>query len=267
MNTATISLTLSIEELLFLLRLMRAETLPGLPEKPFEDMTPEQTAASLVAAERGLQDRGLVHIDEAEHRVEIDVVCMALLGVCMIPRFSILVTFQSAGDPPRARYYHAGSDLVVEHTSPKPGLHTFVGAARIEDFAAPMVELLALPQRSSRKDMAAQIRQDCLAQAREQARSGDGDAVIMRLTAGGLAQRVAASMAATLQQPTLSISLTRLERSSHNRSAVDGFALLEGANVLWALSPESSDPQGLRIEAISTDEAAKRIEEIMRSSH
>lgn len=262
-----VSLTLSIEEMLFLLRLLRAETLPGLPERPFEGMTPEQIAASLVAAERGLQASNLVRIYETERRVEMDAICMALLGVCLIPRFSILVTFQRAGEPPQVRYYHAGSDLVVEHTSPQPGLHTFTGAARIEDFIAPLVELLALPQRSSSKDLAARIRQDSLMQARDQARSGDGDAVIANLEAGGLTRRVAVMLAAALRQPALSISLTRLERFNDIQSTVDGFALLEGADMLWVLSPESFDPQFLRVEAISTDEAVERIKAIMQSSH
>lgn len=260
MAAETICLTLGIEELHFLLKLLRADTLPGLPVAP----PPEQEAAGLIAAERSLQARGLLQINESERRAEIDAVAMALIGTCLIPCLSILVISQRAGQASQTRYYHVGADLTVEHTASVLGLHTFIAAAGPEDFAAPLIRILNLPQCAGRADLAGCIRQETLMQTREQALSADCEIVTASLLTAGLDHKTASALAATLHQPALSVSFTRLSQTDEGRAAVDGFALLEGMDIMWAFSPEPLDRQWLRIEAIATDEAKKKIEMIMR---
>ncbi|HWQ04339.1 MAG TPA: hypothetical protein VN452_03185 [Longilinea sp.] len=124
--TATTSepvLTISQEELYFLLVLLKSRGIPGM-EGIFEpDATEIERTHLLDAARRALVARNLVTL-HPDGRVTMDDFSLAVIGTCVRPIYSVIM--ENTGlDRSSGVFWHAIKGLIVEHTIPQQGIHRF----------------------------------------------------------------------------------------------------------------------------------------------
>lgn len=119
----SISLSFSQEEVVLLLKILGANTIPGVGQQPFGELDNDTQRHLLASAERTLRSRGLLAV--VGERIQIDRTVVALVGTCAVPKLSWLVTQTRPGHLPENRFYHISPTLFVEHTISGPGVHTF----------------------------------------------------------------------------------------------------------------------------------------------
>jgi len=265
MDQEMLTLTLGREELIFLLRLFHVPTLPELGEDPLAGMSEEQAAAALASAERSLRARGLLRVVEKEKRVEVDPVAMALVGSCLRPRFSLLVSFQIQGGELARRYYHVASHLTVEHTSPEIGIDRFIGVAEPSDMFPRIADTLHITDQAALSCPPSRVRESILTQVRDRVRAREVEIAQALLRQEGVPDATAYALIETLAQPISNSSIVRIEGFGSQDKQVQGFSLLEGNNGLWALIPDNQEEGDLwvRIEPISAEIVKDRLAKLL----
>lgn len=117
------TLTLSQEELYFLLVLLKSRRIPGM-EGIFEVDASERERTNLLdAARRALVARGLVTL-QVDGRATMDEFALAVVGTCVRPLFSVMME-NTALDRSSGVFWHGIQGLIVEHTLPQQGIHRF----------------------------------------------------------------------------------------------------------------------------------------------
>lgn len=116
---------LSREELLLILRMLRAPTLAGLDTDPADALDAAQQSVVFTVAERALQARALAQV-RAGGELAIHTALLAAVGVCAYPQTTIFVYHWPANADAAIRYFgHARAGEIVAHTRPTDVLHLF----------------------------------------------------------------------------------------------------------------------------------------------
>lgn len=116
--------TLSREELLLLLHLVKAEGLPGLDPDPLGDLDEKENARRLIYAERALRARGLARIDGGG-RLQLREELLVMTSVCAFPQQTLVVRHFPSPDQGVRLFGHVRVGVVVGHTRPEAPLHHF----------------------------------------------------------------------------------------------------------------------------------------------
>jgi hypothetical protein len=264
MNPEMLQVTLGREDLFVLLQIFHAPALPGLEGNPWEGMPAGLAAAALVSAERSLRARGILLVKEDEKRIEVEPVTMALVGSCLKPRYSLLVTSQARGQSLTTRFYHIAPHLTVEHSSPEVGLYQFTGVAEQREMVPRILTSLQLSAPVLLHCPPAQITEATLIQARSQAQAGDTEYVHSLLRNSGVADTTADALATTLANPLMNGSIVKLEYSKPPQDQAHGFSILEGTNGLWAMTPTKNGELKIKIESVSTQQVEERLTDLLR---
>lgn len=122
--TQAISINLTRDELLALLQLMGSSTMNGLPEDPFAGVSRKEREARLNAGLETLINRGLVEAQSSDSAV-IDDTLVALVGSCVLPGASMVLSGLAPDGTADPHFFNATPEILVEHTSPRPAIHTF----------------------------------------------------------------------------------------------------------------------------------------------
>lgn len=252
MDQGVLTLTLGREELFLLLHIFHVTALPGLEEDPLLGMSEEQAAAAFVSAERSLRARGLIRILEEEQRIEVDPVVMALVGSCLRPEFSLLVSSQTQAGEPGTRYYHIAAHLTVEHASPETGVHHFTGVGEPEEMLPRVMAFLDLSHQVALQCPASRVRESVLIQVRDRVQGGEAEVAQGLLHKDGVADITAEGLIETLAQPVSNASVARVDYSKAEDEQVQGFSILAGSNALWILTPEEGEEDELWVNVEST---------------
>lgn len=117
-------LTLTRDELLALLQLVGASTMNGLPENPFDGVAEKERAERLNAGLETLINRGLVTVSGSDS-VLLDDTLVALVGSCILPGASLVVSGLQPDGSADPHFFNATPDILVEHSSPRLGVHSF----------------------------------------------------------------------------------------------------------------------------------------------
>jgi hypothetical protein len=235
MNDSTPSLTLSHEELVLILQLMKWPMILGVGKEPFPGLPQEQVRAMLRTAGHGLQARQLVAVSE-EQKIQVERFAVALIAPCVAPDVSVIVSRSLPGELlPQVRYFHVAQQAVVEHVVSGPGLHTFAVLSDVAQLRERMLACLDVAAGPAPAALEARLAQETLNQAMAAARdSGEGAAASV-LAKQGMPQETAKLLARTLasHQATLAIMFIRHGSPENNRST--GFGLIEGIESTWFL--------------------------------
>lgn len=119
-----VSIDLTRDELLALLQLMGSSTINGLPENPFAGVSQKERAERLNAGLETLLNRGLVEAQGADNLV-IDDTLVALVGSCVLPSASMVLSGLQPDSTADPHFFSATPEIIVEHASPRPGIHSF----------------------------------------------------------------------------------------------------------------------------------------------
>ena len=206
-------LTISQEELYFLLVLLKSRGIPGM-EGIFEpDASEIERTHLLDAARRALVARNLLtlHLDG---RVTMDDFSLAVIGTCVRPLYSVIM--ENTGlDRSSGVFWHAIQGLLVEHTIPQQGIHRFRALPADTD----LVRRLAGAAEVKLRDEAGQmeegvVMQEALDRARKTARdAGNETAGIEALMQGGMPLPAAKKLAAILARTEASTTVAFVRHS------------------------------------------------------
>lgn len=255
MDQEMLSLILGNEEVVVLLHLFHVKTLLGLGSNPLPGMSKSQSAAALVAAEHSLRAKNILRVVEKEKKIEIDRVAIALVGSCVTSQTVFLISRQLPDGTRRVNYYYVTPQLVIEHAFPETGLQQFTAAAKVVEMFPRIDTFLNLEIQTAPSCPSAQMTQDALSQAKEQARNQNQPTVERFLHDQGIPESTGHELAETLTHWVASGSIIRINLRTEDRkitSEEGGLAILEGTNGLWAITPEGVETRlRLKVEPIS----------------
>lgn len=209
-------LTVSQEELYFLLVLLKCRGIPGM-EGIFEPDASERERTNLLdAARRALVARGLVSL-QLDGRATMDEFALAVIGTCARPLYSVMME-NTALDRSNGVFWHAIKGLIVEHTIPQQGIHRFRALPADSDLAR---RLLGAAEVKPREDAGpveeGVVMQEAFDRARKASRdAGDEGAACEVLAQGGMAHPAAEKLAALLAQAETSTTVAFTRHSYPN---------------------------------------------------
>lgn len=124
MYPVQVSLTLTRDELIAFLTLVGIPTMSGLEEEPLAGLEEQEIAERLNSGEQSLVTRGLLDFTKPEE-VVLDDTLVALVGSAATPEATFLLSRVNPDGSSDPHYFHATPELLVEHHSPRLGIHQF----------------------------------------------------------------------------------------------------------------------------------------------
>lgn len=184
-ESAQLSVILSRDEVMVILKLIGAVTLPGLEEEPIPGLTAEQQALALIIAERALRARGLAMITD-EGKLLVQAAVLRLVGICVLATRSVFVTtVASETGAARQLIAHPHDGSWVLHERPSPTLHSFQlteGTTRLVEAITAITEW---PTTYSEQKWMLELTNDLLESVGKLARDGNRVAAVHGLVAAG----------------------------------------------------------------------------------
>jgi hypothetical protein len=232
-STAEPVLTISQEELYFLLVLLKSRGIPGM-EGIFEpDATEIERTHLLDAARRALVARNLVTL-HPDGRVTMDDFSLAVIGTCVRPLFSVIM--ENTGlDRSSGVFWHAIKGLIVEHTIPQQGIHRFRALPADTDLVRRLAGAAEVKLRDEIGGMEeGVVMQEAFDRARKTARDGGDEAAGSEaLKEGGMPVQAAKNLAAILAgtEASTTVAFVRHSYPAGEEQFLGGsaFAGLQGA--------------------------------------
>lgn len=200
-------LTLSQEELYFLLVLLKARRIPGMEGIFDEDASERERTNLLDAARRALVARGLVTL-AVDGRATMDDFALAVIGTCVRPLYSVMME-NTALDRSSGVFWHAIQGLIVEHTIPQQGIHRFRALPADTDVARRLLGAAEVkPQEAGAALEETTVMQDAFDHARKASRdAGDEKAASDALVQSGMARQAAEKLAGILTEAETSTTV------------------------------------------------------------
>ncbi len=198
------SITLTRDELYVFLALLGLRTVSGLPQNLAEGIADEEAEIRFNCGELTLHERGLLTYAAEQRPVPHDLL-IALVGTAALPQATLLLQQTEPGEPhgrSTAHFFSRRPGLLVEHSSPRPGLYRFQLVAddalgdRVRDLTAPLSTWAAVGGEGERSWS---ISAGSMADFLNRSGSGDAAGAAAALVQGGLPQPVARDMATGLR--------------------------------------------------------------------
>ncbi len=230
-------LTLSREELLAVLAVLRATTIPGLEREPSGELTPEQEAFALVVARRALLARELAQL-RADGEFLLHRALLTAVGVCAYARDSILAYHWPSGALAPARLFgHVRGADAVTHTTPEPVLHRFVLLASRDELVEQVLTFCEFRETPPAANLDFIVPRQIFADARLLAGRGDAPAAQTLLTQDGVSESAATALVSTLTSaPRVSV-LQMLTQANDQTVRTREFTLIQDQSTAWWLAP------------------------------
>lgn len=254
------SLTLSHEEVVLLLRLLEAPTMPGVGENPLAGLTPEQSQLLLSSAERSLKARQIITVN-ADNSINVERFALALVGPCVMPELSVIATRTLKNHPPEPLFFHMAQHMVVEHAISGPGLHTFAALLDRQVLLECLVEFLHLQSQTRLTTSSGRISVTLLRQAIELAGESGVDTTTM-LRKGGLSDELSSILSEDLSNPLVNLGLVVIDhRLKGNEQHIKGLSLLASTRTNWQLNNVSKPGESIiSIQSLSAVEIKAQLE-------
>ena len=259
------SLTFSQEEVVLLLKLFNAPTIPGVGEDPLPGLDEERQRLILSTAERGLKARQLVSKAE-DGTVVIEKMVLALLGTCVAPEFSVIASRIERRQPPENIYFHCAQKMVVAHTISGPGLHTFAALtdrAQLFDHLQRFLKLTDKPALPESGNVAATALRDAL-----QALESGAEAIQQHLLNGGASPAFAQVLSQELNAATINYTILAMQHPADGETRTRHLSLLDTAHTLWKMEggEETAETTVLRLKSVATATARQELADMILSS-
>lgn len=201
------TLTLSQEELYFLLVLLKSRRIPGMEGIFDVDATERERTNLLDAARRALVARGLLTL-QVDGRATMDEFTLAVIGTCVRPIFSVMME-NTALDRSNGIFWHGIRGLIVEHTLPQQGIHRFRPMPGDTDLVKRIVDAAEVsPAEAGALVDEVVVMEDAFTRARKASRDEvDEKAACEALEQGGVPEQTAEKLAAILAQAETSTTV------------------------------------------------------------
>lgn len=251
-----VKIALSREELYLMMRLLRAERIPGYDltwVQAWPDGTlPEESERALEVATAALMARGYLVPGPApaqgeKIRVDVPSPVLALVGACAFGEYSILLSLHRA----QARsdvYLHELRGLGVAHTFPLPGVHQFQSLGGRDSVLTLIDRVLGLAEQPVVPLDDGRAAASALEQARDYALAGDCELATQTLVSVGVPALTARVLADAMYTATALGSITVARQTGYDQHREISLALVVTSDVCFTLIPD----QGIyQIRAVS----------------
>lgn len=236
-DAEVVSLQLSHEEVLAILALLQADTIPGLEEDEVEEWSEEQQQFALSLARRVLQSRGFAQVQDGVFMLHRAV--LTAVGVCAYSQSAAMVYHWSdAAIVPTSFFAHLRERDAVLHTRPAPSMHSFALQPSKDALVDAILEACEYSETADTVAMDLLLSRDAFARARELAEKGRLDEARQQVgdgTSDGAAQAFTEMLASL---PRVSIFQTlkqQKDKAVHTRQ----FTLLQSAPNAWLVTAVS----------------------------
>lgn len=116
------------EELVYLLRALRIQAIPGASATALGTLDADHIALAMANADRSLRARNAVLLEGPEQR-KLDPVVAGLLRACVGARYTLLAEWLDGNTSGQRFLYSFADYAIVEHSVPDPDIHQFTAFA------------------------------------------------------------------------------------------------------------------------------------------
>ena len=236
-----LALSVSQEELLYLVTLMNQTIIPGLDPTAFEGVTEREMNLLLGIAERALIARGFIL--PGEKGMQMDEVPLAMIGACAYPAFSVILNL-AAQQAAYGLFWHGIKNLTVEHTTPMPGIHKFRAVPSDAVLTEEIIQKTGSPDKSSKKTLTGTVSDEAYIEAQALIQEkADLKKAAKSLKKGGLEEENAAALAEAIQSTERSIQAGFIQHHSQNGAEADiaGGTAVFSPNAGFLITPIEND--------------------------
>lgn len=246
LTTEPINLLLSRDELLYILSLLGAESLPGIDPDPLGDLTPEQRTMAHQIALRSLRARELAQQRNGDG-IAVHNALLAAVGVCAYPHKTLFAYHWAAGAEAPLRFFgHLRDQEVVTHSRPEADLHLF---SRLPSANYLVTQLLVLCEcNNSPATQAADvlIATHDFAEMRRLAEGGSSDAALDLLLQNRLPSISAQALVNTFSAAPR-VSMIQLLKQEGATVQKQELTLVQNAHHAWLVQTDADVQAQLRI--------------------
>jgi len=254
-NIEPVNILVSRDELLFVLKALEADFIPGLDPDPLGELTTEQQSLVLAVAGRALRARELAR-GRTGDELEIHTALLTMIGVCAYAQIVAFVYHWPAdADAPQRYYGHIRGEDIVAHTRPEDALHMF---SLLPAKSVLMDQIFAACHWQDADEttlLELSVSNAAFTAARETANEGNLDQAQQALSGGGADSAAVAALVETLADaPQVSI-LQTVKQSGDGSIQKRDFTLLQNKQHIWlVIAPENGSDVPLRVKTTSGTE-------------
>lgn len=231
------TITLSQEEVYFLLDQMSARGLFGLDFTPLMESNANQRRELLAAAGRALQARGFISADEGAELLLDDTVRTTLHTSAFAPVSLTALVRRAEGELLEAYIVHHAEPIWVEHTQPAPGLHQFALSSGPPAVPGRLMSMLGVKSQDAPDARPFTIESTQLERITSSV-TGDGPPLVEELTAAGADRATAELFAGMLTGPRDAALVQVIDRRTQTES-VNVVTFIHNQQGYWILEPTS----------------------------
>ena len=233
-RTEVIAFGLSSIELYYLLDYLKIEGLYGISRSEFDAYAPDLKAVLLAAIQKCLVAREF--LQDIDGSLKISPVVMNMLAPHLAPTNTVYIY---RGDQKIGRLYcfHRLQTLYVLRWSDEQDIHHFVSFAHRDDWSRAIIALLELQADAHNRQSGLTLRcaVDAFTQVRAKAYEGDRVNVELALKEIKADAAVVQSLANTLCQPLLQMTVVAAHTDRTKSAAEYTATLVQGTDATWIL--------------------------------
>lgn len=273
-------ITLGMEEVYVLLRLLHGQEMPGLDLTPFDldaqGIPSESARHALAAATNSLIAHGIAEpvnlrraaandsqaqTDEPQWKLELPAEVVALLGTCAFGVYTLRVTLLSSNGATDT-YLHELERVGVAHTIPLAGVHKFTGLQGREGVLEYLHGLLQVGEQQASTSSPFVVPEVTLYAARDAALAGNtGEAARLLKDAGAVA--IAEEFASAMSHARAIGSAVFAARTSNGMQRQHQFAFVTGATTCFIMTPGDGPGAAYQVQQASGQHVLHRFEETL----
>lgn len=269
MDTTSITVDLGLEELLFSLKALGIQTLPGLGESPLLGLTDDQVKRLLSAGFNSLRARGFVEQSAtAEAGLAVDRVLASLIAVCASAQQLLLVRRQGDSIAPEVHYLHMGKHLTVIHSTEAPGVHRLLGTVDAKTASAVIHKALRLNGQLCPAVPPVHVRAETLEGLAAHLRARDAASAVAFLLNQGVGEAEARRVVEELSTMTATclVSHIQVRPEAHEKRAVaQSYTVVETPTCFWIAEPHGAekDPMDVELRPVSGHDLISQIDRMI----
>jgi hypothetical protein len=258
-----INILLSREELIFVLDLLQATSIPGLDADPLGDLTAQQRAMAMVWAGRALRARELGQLNENGELV-LHRSLLTAVGVCAYSSNAIFIFhWPEAGAEPSRYFGHIRGDDIASHTRPADILHQFSLLSSQAHLLAQIFDFCSYEDGYETAELTMTVSNADFVRARELASEGQSEAATKLLTSDTVPAETAAAFTATLaDSPRVSIFQT-LKQTGEDTVQKSDFTLVQNGEYTWFVAAAQEDDTTLLVKTTKKSEVETLLAELV----
>lgn len=252
---------LSVAEFCLLASVLGAGQLIGLQD-PWPNMERDAIEAELARARDQLAAQGLIEV-RADRRIVVDGQLAGIVGTCSFPEAVCVLTHSLPTFGHARRYFHLTRHRAVEmgRNPPTPDRVTLIAYPSSAEVCQRIAATFRLKAQPVAPVPAGSVPRRLLG-----ALQGNDAEVGSELQRAGVSPELSAALMETFAQPLQNGSLVVMAPRGQEW-AVDGVALLEGANALWRISASHRDgEEWVDLEPVSAEALRLSIEQMISNA-